>query len=329
MFKPLMLLIVYIGLTNPTFGNTKIKILSWWNFLSPQTIQNLRQQGFQSEIVSYMTNENAIAKIASNNDSFDIVIISGIVADLMSKKQKISLVDIQTPLKRNYYPFLNKFKHCLPFLWSSTVFISHTSENLELDGMQKLLELKKKSFKIGIVTDPQEFFFRILLDNNRNKFSQIDQSLMDKYSAVNSKDFSSELTTILQDEKSAAYGWSGEAGELIRQGKKLSLSLARSYPVMGADYLCIAYQGKDNSRFQKIVEYMKNFTDIKNTAISVKFSNYFPPYVNNTTGLQKNYVDLLNESLIQIKKGNFFMIPATNDNDYHLLNPFWRKVRFH
>ncbi len=64
-------------------ASTTLKILTWWDYLSKDVIQNLEKQGYSVKITTYRTNEAAVSRLTKNQENFDLAIISSVAMSLL------------------------------------------------------------------------------------------------------------------------------------------------------------------------------------------------------------------------------------------------------
>ncbi len=331
-----------ILLTFSVFSKQKVRILTWWDFISPKVLQGLENNGFDISITEYRSNEVALSKILTKPGDYDVVIISNWVMKILEKTEVID----RTLLKkigneRNYHYFLKQIVDefdCLPYLWATTSYAMDTRGQLpEPMDLVKLVGLKKHGYKIGIIDDAVEFGAAVMLSYDptcvnslapHELFFGMVRCNFPEAKVLSSlfkpADFRNSIQTLVGP-KTAVYGWHGELGKIINKFSYMNFVKPAHSPVVGLDSVCLIRNKKNQL---KLVEFAKEITGKKMTKINAENMQYFSPYVD----LKPNYnfkINLLYEDTVKsIRSSNPIILQPPEPLLQEKLNQWWQKLRY-
>lgn len=322
---------------------TVIRLLNWWDYLAPKTIKKLEENNFKIDLSVYSSTEIATSRLLSTRDKYDIVIVSGIVKDVVSKAGKLdetSLVNINK--KRNYISEITKNNICVPYFWGASVFAYDAKEiNNEPKSISDLVKLKNQGVSVGLLDDPFEISTRLKLDNEiiclsgKNKNQIWDKNNCPQNGVLttqinfSSADFRSDVESFLKKKKSAAYSWHGAAWLAAKENPNIQMVVPQNHPVIGADYVCVPKnRAHPNLSKDKLIKFVELLTDSESTHWGVESTQYFSPYKNDMQGLAPATVSLYKTLINVMAKSKPFILTAPGKEEHQLINNWWRGVRY-
>lgn len=320
--------------TNLSFASKEsIRLLTWWDYISPEVVQKLEKEGFKLDLSLYKSNEVAFSRLVSKKSDFDAIIISGAIID--SVKTFVPIENISKPFNRDYIDFLRRDDiGCVPYLWSATVFSVVGDE--QVDSLDSLAALKGKGYHVAIIDDPFEVVARQLLDQDcsmQGKNGALDWSQSENCFAkilfpqnLRTTDFKTSTAEYLAKEKSAAYGWHGELSPVL-SSKKLNLNifLPKKDPVIGVDYVCLI---KKSNQKKNILNFVKLLTDSDSTTKNVKNTGYFSPYRGQTSNLDPKFEQIYLEIMNQKNDRRPKILTSPKPEVHKKINNIWQKIRY-
>ena len=323
----------------------KVKLLIWWDYLAEDVIKKLKINNFVPVVTVYKTNEMAISRILGKENRFDVVVLSNLSIDSLVKTkllEKSFFTDIAK--KRSYLTMFDQIKyHCLPYLWSSTVFVSDTRFVSSVpEKLKDLLLLKKQGYQVGIIDDVFEITSRILGDKDRVCKQEVTSKLVSNFSILKNcpyalneeafnyqpKDFTSSINELLKQPKIATYGWHGEALNSLNKYKWLKAKIAKKHPVVGYDAVCVLKERTGNVSIKRLKKFIELLTDKQSSALNVQYSQYFSPYKNHTTNLSPPAKKLYKEIEAFQTRAKPIVITSPNPKVHKIINQWWRTVRY-
>ncbi len=328
-----MMLVLYF-FSFQLFSYENIKLLNWWDYLSSQVSQELNQKYPELLLTEYRSNEVALSKLLNHNSEYDIAIVSNWVAKKLKIAGRIENKALQGILTKRKYEksILLNSVNCLPFLWSTTLFVQ--KKNLgNIDNIYKLLDLKKLNKKIGIIDDSVEFVSRLVLDSDRSKNCSLKfdiNNCLKRDLTLSKDDFNSSFTRTIQ-KYDAAYTWHGVVSNPIESLNEYKYTLPLKAPIIGGDYLCVLKNEKRKfSELQKIIDIATFITNKRNTYLNSSFTYYFSPYVNDSgDSLPAKTKNLHSKIKKMLKNKKVHFIKDYNSHEIEVINSFWKEKRFH
>lgn len=329
-----LILFISFWISFNSFCSEEIKVLNWWEYISPKVEKDLKKKGFKYSIEEYRSNEVALSKILSTNDKYDIAIISNWALEVISPSGRIDSKSLNGLRKKRKYlkPISVRSGSCVPYLWAVTVFAQKNGLK-KISNLNDLASLKNNNKRIGIVDDSMEFFSRWILDENI-KSCRTTKTCTDKFKdikkVISSTDFVSSVEDVLP-KMDAVYGWHGEISKYAEKTKDFSFSIPENGAVYGGDFVCILNKkNRTTSELKKIKKFVKRLTNRPNTEANSSHTNYFSPYNSTTKKLlppktQRLYLDL-SQNMVRGEKA--FFISRFDDNQKEFFNTLWKDLRF-
>jgi len=341
-FSPLMksifgLLYVY----SLTLNAAPIKILNWWDFLSEESVKDLKEHGHEINLSVYKSNDVAVSKLLRNKENFDIAIISNAIIPSLKQARIISKINLKSIYKRrNYHSFIkNNDAACLPYLWSTTIFAFHKNKNTKAIGsLEQLIQLKNKGYTIGIIDDKLEVWSRILGDMHglslqRSTYKTLSKSSfathLKKY-RLNAKEFQSNIGETLQGAKAAVYGWHGAVLSSLKKpvGQQIALSIPEKRPVIGYDMICMLNTNKSAAHKLKVKKFIERLSNKKNTTFNGMYSQYFSPYKKHNDYLIPPFKNLYKDLEKKLKFTKPLILNSPTTEEHKQINKWWSHVRY-
>lgn len=311
-----------------------IRVLSWWDYISPKVIKKVESHGYKVDLSLYKSNEVAFSRIVSEGNKFDVLIISGGIVDSLSNLVPVKKITGNSGYK-DYLPFLiKKDMKCVPYLWSATVFSVIGDE--KVSTLEDLLNLKDKNYSIAVVDDPLEVMARAFLDlgcanikdhyhYDWNQTSKCKEAQVKEYlKKLSPMDIKTSTAEYLVKNKTAAYGWHGELNPLL-DTPNFNINIPKNKPIIGADYVCMVGKGQTDKTVMKFINLL---TDHDSTELNMKSLGYFSPYVNHTNGLHKKMKTLYSDIIAKSKNEGVVLINSPPPQVYKSINNLWQKIRY-
>ncbi len=318
-----------------------LKILSWWDYLDPQTVNSISNGSSDPSITTYSQNDEAITKLSARTENPDVVILSGLALKAL-KNHGLFLDDqkiAQLARTRDYYSFLKADDlNCLPYLWSSTAYYIPDSEKLTIERPIELRTMLSKSapFPITVLDEPLEIARRVLVETSKNCLIPIDgpeskkcavATILDRYRPEHKRIFFNNdlIEAIAKHPKNIVYGWSGA---LIRAAKKTGADLVapETYPSVDIDYVCV--MNTSEAQRKRAVDFVIKLTAKKLTRKHARKFQYFSPYKDQEAVIDPIGQKLLKETLLALKKTAPLKASAPSMEMHRTINSWWRKIKF-
>jgi spermidine/putrescine-binding protein len=322
---PLLLFTFSVELLGSTPKKTKIKMLTWWDYIAPEVIERLKQNGYDPEIVTYRSNDVAISRLGHNQERFDVAVISNVAINIL----RDSLPSPKKPIAadRGYETFFGGIpKACVPYFWGTAVFAFTKGQEMgPITSIRRMVESKANGFKIGVIDDSIELAARIRSDENisgNNIFA--DKIFTELSSKITPKDFSSSLQQLAKEPKIATYGWLGESAGLLASRSDVDYALPSGKILIAYDAVCIL----NKSRMKEASGFIKDFTSRANTADTMKMVQYLSPYIDQKEGLLPPILQLRSQIFQRIAAGNYDFLEPFSIESVKDLNTWWRKIRY-
>lgn len=321
---------------------SKIKLFSWWDFVSPEALDQLKQKGFELELVEYRSNEVALAKLLNPVPNYDVVIVSNWVQNVLNQNKKLDRTTLnKIGKKRNYLHFIEKFDEqyvCLPYLWATTSYaVDKRGLDLARTNLFKLAALKNAGYKIGIIDDPMEFGAMALLSNDsscakklsrRNFFDGILECNFPPAKEIvkylDPVDFRNSIQTIV-GEKTALYGWHGEIGGIIEKFDFMDFIEPDHPSVVGLDSVCILHSESIKPHVVDFVEYL---TGKKLTKMNAGKMQYFSAYKDLEINYNKKIKKLFENTIRRFETEKPVTLYPPSLKTQKILNDWWQKIRY-
>lgn len=338
----LLLFLSFILLTFNTFAlnkNESISVYNWWDFITSETQEKLKKEGFNFNVIEYRSNDVALSELLSSKSDFDVVIVSNWVLQVLNKTNYIDKkFNNNLLIKRKYLPFLkNLSEGCMPYMWATTMFAVETNnDNIKPDTLNSLLELKSKGFKISIVDDQMEFMARVFLDNMDKCLKKAEfvdplniskdciTTLEKNTKYFEPKDFRNSIENFINQD-TAVYAWNGEVGDQLANHPNIRFILPKSNVLLGADFLCIPKKKKYKKDLFKFIEIL---TNEKTTAQQASKFQYFSPYVEHKVNYHPKIDKLKQELFERINQSSPVFLAPPQSEVHERINHLWQKVRF-
>ena len=145
---------------------TKIKMLTWWDYIAPEVIDRLKHDGYDPEIVTYRSNDVAISRLGHNQENFDVAVISSTAVDVLRDSLPHPKEGIGSG--RAYEKIFDDLpKSCVPYFWGTSVFsFTKGQEKTPITSIRQLVAAKANGFEIGVIDDALELASRIRDDEH-------------------------------------------------------------------------------------------------------------------------------------------------------------------
>lgn len=326
-----------------TQNNSTVRLLNWWGYIDQRVINKLKKSSYKVDVSIYQSNEVALARLLSKRDSFDLAIVSNMNLNLLLKENVFDSKELLSiKEKRNYLKMIDMTNACIPYLWGTTLFAYDSRVKIKPpESLNDLVDLKKNGFQIGLLDDPLELSSRFIGDNVdgcneknfKNIFSKLNSCrniiLPDYKKGLSSADFLTSTDEFLLKPKVAAYGWQGSALMNLQAAPWLSVNLAKTHPVIGADYVCILKnRGTSPIEISKVSEVVKLMTDKESTKWNVESTKYFSPYQDDLSGLSGKEKELYHTLFKKMKESAPITITSPSLEEHKIINKWWKSVRY-
>lgn len=323
-----------------------IQLYNWWDYIAPGVIQRLANSGYQTEIMVYKSNEVALSRLSAGQHNFDVAIVSNFALPYLMSQGLIETNQFQQVTEeRHYLPlFHGTAPHCLPYLWSTTVFAAKKNELSILPGsLSELIALKSRGYKIGIIDDLYETVARLIGDSKticgqssknyfkKNVFDVLSACSTEQFlpqQGLDARDFDTFIADLLAQPKIAVYGWHGEVLSQIWKYPSLKVALPKTHPVIGYDAVCIMKRHDRRTPVGSLVRYVELLTDMKSTELNISTNQYFSPYSNHTAGLMPQTRELYFTVTERLKHTHPIIIKPPTFPVHMRLNAWWKSVRY-
>ena len=344
MFRVILLSLAL--LTTPSFAKEKtikIRLLNWWEYLDVRVQEKLKANGFEIELTPYKSNEIAMSRLVLTNTKHDVVIISNVIINSALQANALD-TGVLKPDNKDIYSFIPKVPGCVPYLWSTTVFVTDPRvKKASPKTFEELLALRQAGFEVAIVDDSFEVSARMMADNNlmfdrvnrvnASPFSRVQKALetpaFQNLEAIRSVKVLTSVGEHLQKPNAAMYGWHGEVAGNLKKAPWLEFSLPKQFPIVGADYVCLARDRAHKDISEKdLRRFVSLLTDRESIGWNVQTSQYFSPFEGDQRNLQPK-VQLLQKNLISLMKSSKpVWLSSPSPEDHKALNKWWRKARY-
>ncbi|MBI3896769.1 MAG: hypothetical protein HY308_00565 [Gammaproteobacteria bacterium] len=322
-----------------------VHLYNWWDYIAPTVTKRLANSGYQTKVTAYVSNEVAISRLSAQQHDFDVAIVSNFALPYLIEHGLVETDQFQnTAKKRNYLPlFADAVPHCLPYFWSSTVFIANEQQTPNIpSSLRELLALKKEGYKIGIVDDLFETAARLIGDSKEicgksptdyiggnifNILSNCSDKKFTQIEGLEAGDFVSALDDLLKNPKIAVYAWHGAAFMHLSKYPHLRAKVPHM-PVIGYDAVCIVKRKNRKASLGDLVKYVETLTDKQSTALNMSSNQYFSPYKNHTTGLMPPTRELYEEVTRNVSHQKPIILKPPRLPDHLRLNEWWISVRY-
>lgn len=323
---------------------TQVRVFSWWDYVSEATRQRLGKEGYRVEVTVYKTNEEAVSRLATNRDGFDVAIISNLAIPILSGAGVLERIDFSDLVhRRKYLSFLQpQSAYCVPFLWGATLF-TYDSRYVSKPPktIQDLAELKSKGTQIGIIDDMFEFSGRVILDHKKSCthrtspksiFDYLNicksDSVLSVPANISSADFISSISDLPVKPNTASYGWHGIAALMMDKQPWLQFSLPSDGVVLINDAACVLKGRKNELSKTMLKKFVESLTDEMSTHHNSKFSQYFSPFENDSSGLSPGTKKLKAEIEKSFSSKDPVQLTPPDSEVHSKLNAWWRKLRY-
>lgn len=334
----------YSGTQNP--ATTSVHLYNWWNYLEPAVSERLATSGYQTELTVYRGNEEALSRLVAGQHDFDVAIVSNFALPYLMERGLIETNKFRhTAKKRNYLTTFNDTApHCLPYFWSTTVFVADERVTPKLPGtLQELVALKQQGYKIGVVDDLYEVAARLIGDSKtlcgKSTVNYVENNPFGILSSCSGgeslpkiglakEDFISSAAELLSQPKMAFYGWQGTALTYLPKYPKLKVNIPTTRPVVGYDAVCIIKNRTRKIPTATLTHYVEMLTDKRSTELNMLGNQYFSPYKNHTTGLQPTTRKLYEELTERLTQEKPIIIRQPTFSDQLRMNEWWTAIRY-
>ncbi|MEK6627421.1 MAG: hypothetical protein AABY53_02250 [Bdellovibrionota bacterium] len=317
-----------------------IRLLNWWEYLSQEAVEFLEKEGHHLNVTTYKSNEVAISQLITNKENIDVVIVSNqIIPSILKDKVIYTNIFDKKSINSEYHELFKPIlDHCVPYLWSTTIFVLNTKQNnLHVPtNIAQLRELKKQKITIATIDDKFETLARIQAENQKNcpvnknayRFPACDfKHLKDISLGLLPSEFTTSIADIIKNENTAAYGWHGETGAIIDK-KTVSIALPDGPPIVGFDAVCIVKNRHSGARLKQLKEFAQTLGSRKVVQFNVARTQYFSPYINDNMNLRPEISELFNNLNTRIKEQSAIMIYSPSSNLHSKINMWWKKIRY-
>jgi len=341
--KSSFLITVFLFVTSFAADSNKtrpIQLLNWWEYLAKDAVTALASQGHHLNVITYKSNEVAVSQLINNKKNIDVVIVSSqLIPSLLKDKVIYSGLFQNKNQQTEYYDFFHStLDHCVPYLWSTTVFVMNTQKsNLQVPtNIVQLRQLKKQKLTIATIDDKFEILARLQAENHQtcpiNKggysFPNCDFKYLKNISlGLLPSEFTTSIADIVKNENTAAYGWHGETAPFLDK-KTLAISLPQGPPVIGFDAICIVNNKQTPARLRQLINFAQTLGGRKFTQYNVKQTQYFSPYKADTENLHPKIAELLNSLNLRVDELPAILIYAPNSDLHRKINIWWKNVRY-
>lgn len=302
----------------------KVKILTWWSYIHPDTIKSLNKITPDTEIITYKTNDNAIARLSHNREGFDIAIISNVaIKVLRSADPGLFLMEPQLKSRYDYIDWINKDTKCIPYFWSITTFM-YDSRSIDFipNTLQSLIRTQKYGYKIAIVDDPFEFAARYKSDY-KIPLSTFHSDLKN----IPPSAFVSSIADFKSYNKVAAYEWSGTNPQIFKESSWFKMALPKNKIIVGYDAICsLRSSGKPNNKIKNKV--LKILSSKRSLESMTKMVQYYSPIKDHFYGLNEQSKKTLEQLKEREKKEKFILLDKESVKTFHEYKSNWRRLRY-
>jgi spermidine/putrescine-binding protein len=143
----------------------ELKIAIWSNYLSQETLKKFENQfNLKLKISHYASNDELLAKIQMNPNSFDLVVPSDYMVKILKDQNLLSEIDIQKiPNFKNIEPRFRGLKYdpenkfSIPYAWTTTGIASRTDlVKAPIDSLKTLFKSPELEGQISVLDDIRE-----------------------------------------------------------------------------------------------------------------------------------------------------------------------------
>ncbi len=338
-------LIIFL-FSSSLFATETIRVLNWWDFLSQESISKLKSEGYNVELSVYKSNDVVVSKLISEQEKFDVVIISNTVLKSLFNSGIIKKNEFKEIVQnRKYQNFIkdqlikNDYS-CLPYMWSTSLFAINSSSNsaLKFNHFKNISRLRKLHYKIGIIDDKFEVLSRVI-DESKSKCSNLDnfenilrcqQQNLNYKLDIHPSEFQTSIGDIVQHQNSAVYGWHGEieGPHLNNSNNHIKLFLPKGRSNIGLDLVCFLNNKVTLKKKKSIKKFIKLLTSSLITNLNVKKTQYFSPYEDDTKYLRPIFKDIYSKLQKKTIKLKPVIISAPAPLAHDLVNKWWVNVRY-
>lgn len=306
-----------------------VKLYNWWNYISPEVLKDLKDNGIKLNLVTYTSNSQAISRIYNNRDSFDFVIISTSTLKALEAYDIFDKSTLKSIFKKRPYKLpISEEDYCLPYLWGPTVFVYKGLEKTSTEiTSSSISEFIKQNIRVHIIDDPAEFFSMFQADETCDDYDCFVKEYTKLSKFLKPKNFKSEISQLNISDKYLFYGWLGAISELVAKKENQFKVKVPQRVVVGQDNLCLlkssALSEKEKVKFAELI------TNEKNSKFNESFSGYYSPYLHEKESRRKTYLEEIKKNVLnKINAKEFIKIPSSQDKVFRKLHDGWMKVRY-
>ena len=316
----------------------QLNVFNWSEYL-PQSVIDKFEKTYNVKVnySTFSSNEEMLAKLMAGGSSYDLVVSSDYMVDVLVKQNLIQPID-----KANIPNFSNigdSFKnlnfdkgnvYSVPYMWGDACIVYDASRVKEkITGFS---DLWNPAFKNSIVLlDDERAIIGMALqkngysinDINHNDLIKAKKDLIKLQPNVKAYDSDSPKTLLINGEAKIGYVWGAEAFLAKKENKNLKVVIPREGLFLQQDNFTIP----EGAKQKKLAETFINF--MYSPEISAEISKAFP-YANPNAAAQKLMdKNILNDIAVYppdsaVKKGEH-LVDIGNEINY--LDKIWSEIK--
>lgn len=289
MKKMLVLLSLSILVVFTAVGcGKKEEVLNFYNWSEymPQAIIDSfeAETGIKINYATYSSNEEMFAKIINSPGSYDLIVSSDYMVDIMVKQNALEKIDFTgiTNISNIGASYLNKSfdpgnLYTVPYMAGSAVLAVNTK--LVDFPIEHYADLWNEALTDNIVTlDDQRALIGITLkklgysmnSTNPDELEQAKQELIKLKGNIKAFDSDSPKSLLISEEVAVGYVWNAEAVYAKRENPNIAIVMPEEGLYLWQDNFAIPKGAKNKANAEKFIEYLLR------PEVSKLFSEEFP-----------------------------------------------------
>lgn len=332
LFSALLIIFNIVSLDCYALSPDSINVLTWWGYLDSPEINEIVKSECNVTIShdTYYTNDEFLRRMTTNKSSYDIVIFSQTIYNLVKDKipkNNVDLTDISKKfnptikmeyLRQKYPPNIIYFMHSLSgFLWNPKV-INITDH----DSIQDIFKKAGKNIVV-LIDDPVEIWNLIniaypIKKDSVHLASENFGKLVQDATVYMTNNYNQ---TYNQNNFAFAFGWSGDAMVYMQQStQKLNFLIHPKLSYISSDMLA-AMNKKNNTICVAKVLLSKRVLDIVQNN-----THYFSPYADYKTinqPVNQDIYKIIFKKLPQMK----WLESSKSSADFQIMVDTWNSIQ--
>jgi len=269
----LLCLIVFVLLTAVGCGK-KEEVLNFYNWSEymPQEIIDAfeKETGIKINYATYSSNEEMFAKIANSPGSYDLIVSSDYMVDIMIKQNHLEKIDFSgianiTNIGESYMDksFDPGNLYTVPYMAGSALLAVNTDlvdfpiEHYEDLWNEKLVEnivtLDDQRALIGITLKKLGYSMNTL---NPDELEEAKQELLKLKANIKAFDSDSPKSLLISGEVAVGYVWNAEAVYAKRENPAIEIIMPEEGLYLWQDNFAIPKGAKNKANAEKFIEYL-------------------------------------------------------------------------